>query len=239
MKTGRLLAMLKKTIVVTASSATASEAVKSVHCDKGQTLTKALEKAQPGDTFLLSGTCQERVTIAIDRITLDGQGSAVIDGGGGGPAEFSAVVTIKSASGVTLKGLTVRNGPGEGILTQGGASFTLQAAQVHGNAFTGVSVGGTSTAEVIDTSIHNNGLRVDIYNASSVVVKGAIAIDHNSGNGVEINGEALLELRGAAVNASNNGAAGMVVGSGQLAIFGFEVSEGSTLDANDNGLAGI
>src|SRR5262245_5982878 len=205
MKTGRLLAMLKKTIVVTASSATASEAVKSVHCDKGQTLTKALEKAQPGDTLLLSGICQERVTIATDRITLDGQGSAVIDGGGGGPTEFSAVVTIKSASGVTLKGLTVRNGPGEGILAQGGASFTLQAAQVHGNGFTGVSVGGNSTAEVIDTSIHHNGLGVDVYTGSSMIVKGAIAIDHNSGNGVEVNGEAVFEIRGGTVSASNNG----------------------------------
>jgi hypothetical protein len=226
-------------IVIPASPVRADDAVKRVHCERGQALAKALDNARPGDTFLLSGTCQERVTIAIDRITLDGQGSAVIDGGGGGPAEFSAVVTIQSASGVTLKGLTVRNGPGEGILTRGGASFTLQAAEVHHNGFTGVSVGANSTAEVIDTNIHHNGLGVDVYNASSVVVKGAIAITENSGNGVDINGEAVLEIRGAHVRANDNGIFGIAAGSGQLAIFNLVSSADSTLTANGNGFAGI
>jgi Right handed beta helix region len=210
MRAMRTLGMLKMAfatvvMVVLAGPAGADDALKRVHCERGQSLAKALESARPGDTFLLSGTCQERVTIAIDRVTLDGQGSAVIDGGPGGPAEFSAVVTIKSASGVTIKGLTVRNGPGEGILAQGGASFTLQAAQVHGNAFTGVSVGGNSTAEVIDANIHHNALGADVYTGSSLILKGTIAIMDNSGNGVDINGEAVLEIRGAHVQASDNG----------------------------------
>ena len=47
-----------------------------------------LALAGHGDTILISGTCHERVTVAVDRIALDGQRSAVIDGGGGGPAEY-------------------------------------------------------------------------------------------------------------------------------------------------------
>ena len=168
MRAMRTLGMLRMTfatmmMVVLAGPAGADDA-QSACTVKGAIAGQGARNARPGDTFLLSGTCHERVTIAIDRITLDGQGSAVIDGGGGGPAQFSAVVTIKSASGVTIKGLTVRNGPGEGILAQGGASFTLQAAEVHHNGFTGVSVGGNSTAEVIDTKIHHNSLGVDVYN---------------------------------------------------------------------------
>jgi hypothetical protein len=226
-------------VLALAHPAIAEESVLKVDCDKGETITDALKHAASGDTIRVTGLCQERVTITTDRITLDGQGRAVVDGGGGGPAEFSAVVTVKSASGVTIKGLTIRNGPGEGILAQGGASFTLQAAHVHGNGFTGVSVGGNSTAEVIDTSIHHNGLGVDVYTGSSLIAKGAIAITDNSSNGVDINGEAVLEIRGAHVNASNNGAFGIAVTSGQLAIFGFAISAGSTLDASGNGLAGI
>ena len=94
----------------------ADSAVKKVKCDKGQTLTEALRKAKPGDTLQVTGTCHERVTITTDRLTLDGGGSAVLDGGGGGPTEFEGVVTIDGAHGVTLTGFTIQNGPGEGIL---------------------------------------------------------------------------------------------------------------------------
>src|SRR5262245_9234140 len=96
-----MLALATLVMSTTGSPAHGSDALKRVHCEKGQSLAKALETARPGDTLLLSGTCLERVTITTDRITLDGQSSAIIDGGGGGPAEFSGVVTIKGASGVT------------------------------------------------------------------------------------------------------------------------------------------
>jgi hypothetical protein len=58
----------------------ADSAVKKVKCDEGQTLTDALKTAKPGDTLKVTGTCQERVTITTDRLTLDG--------GGSGPTEL-------------------------------------------------------------------------------------------------------------------------------------------------------
>jgi nitrous oxidase accessory protein NosD len=61
----------------------ADSTVKKVECDKGQTLTDALKKAKPNDTLQVTGTCQERVTITTDRLTLDGGGRAVLGGGGG------------------------------------------------------------------------------------------------------------------------------------------------------------
>jgi hypothetical protein len=72
MKTKRLLATLVVATMVTVSSAVA-DAVKRVHCEKGQSLAQALEKARPGDTFLVSGTCRERVVVTTDQITLDGE----------------------------------------------------------------------------------------------------------------------------------------------------------------------
>ena len=112
----------------------ADSAVKKVKCDKGQTLTEALRKAKPGDTLQVTGTCHERVTITTDRLTLDGGGSAVLDGGGGGPTEFEGVVTIDGAHGVTLTGFTIQNGPGEGILGVRGAAFAVQDTTVQNNA---------------------------------------------------------------------------------------------------------
>ena len=90
MRTGKsLVTTLLIASVVTASPALADSGVKQVHCEKGQTLTKALEKARPGDLFLVFGTCRERVVITTDQITLDGQGQAVLDGGGGPLIELS------------------------------------------------------------------------------------------------------------------------------------------------------
>ncbi len=84
-----------------------------VNCDRGQNLGEALARAHPGDTIRVTGTCVEQVSIKTDQITLDGQGAATLDGGGGPFAEFDAVVTIDGASGVTIQGFTVQNGPGE------------------------------------------------------------------------------------------------------------------------------
>jgi len=221
-------------------AAFADEGVKPVHCDKGQTLANTLKTARPGDTLVVSGTCNERVTIITDRITLDGQGSAVIDGGGSGPAEFAGVVTIDGARGVTIKRLAVQHGSAEGVLGLRGAAFTVQEVDVHDNANAGISVGDGSTADVTDTTMRRNAAGMDVYTGSSAILRGAIAITQNS-SGIEINGEAVVEIRKANVNVSDNAGVGVVVGSGQLAIFGSPgtFGAGSTLNASRNGFAGV
>ena len=217
----------------------ADSAVKKVKCDKGQTLTEALRKAKPGDTLQVTGTCQERVTITTDRLTLDGGGSAVLDGGGGGPTEFEGVVTIDGAQGVTLMGFTVQNGPGEGILGLHGAAFAVQQTTVQQNAAIGIAVADGSTADLTDCTIQGNGVGIDVFTSSSAILRGAITISQNKGNGAEVNGQSMLEIRGAQVQMNDNGGAGLVAGSGQVAIFGFTASQGSTLTANGNGDFGI
>jgi hypothetical protein len=71
-----------------------------VNCDRGESLAGHLRRAEPGTTVHVRGTCFEHVTITMDRITLDGHGTATIDGGGGSPTEFDAVLTIDGARGV-------------------------------------------------------------------------------------------------------------------------------------------
>jgi hypothetical protein len=230
-----------------ASPALAVPNLTKVDCDKGKTITDALKNASSGDTLLVSGVCRERVTITTDRITLDGQGTAVLSGTSGAPSDFTPVLTVDGARGVVIKGLTVQNSPGEGILSRRGAAFSVVQAQVFENALTGISVGDGSTAELTDTVIQRSNPGLDVYNASSAILRGSIAITHNTGNGVEINGLAVVEIRGrkpadgsqTTVNASNNADVGVVVGSGQLAIFGFPSSAGIALTANDNGVGGI
>jgi Right handed beta helix region len=214
----------------------ANSPVKKVTCDKGQTLTEALKQAKPGDTLQVTGTCHERVTITTDRLTLDGGGSAVLDGGAGGPTEFEGVVTIDGAHGVTLTGFTIQNGPGEGILGQRGAAFTVLDTTVQDNAGIGIAVGGGSTAELTDCTMQRNLFGLDVFAGASTILRGAISINNNLGVGAFAGGASILEIRGADVQVNNNSAGIVVLPGGQLTIFAFSSSMSSTLTADGNGV---
>ena len=211
-----------------------------VNCDRGQNIAEVLARAHPGDTILVTGTCVERVSIKTDRITLDGQGAATLDGGGGPAAEFDGVVTIDGASGVTIQGFTVQNGPGEGILGTHGAAFSVRNSTVQDNGSTGVVVAEGSTAELTDCSILRNDAGIDVFTQSSAVLKGSIRTNDNLLNGATVNGTSIIEIRGAQVEASRNGGEGLAAGSNsQLAVFGFAGSQGSTFTIDANGGGGI
>src|SRR5262245_50383308 len=221
------------------SSAPAVPNVKGVDCDKGHTIADALKRADPGDTLRISGVCRERLSITTDGITLDGQGSAVVDGGGGGPVEFTGVVTVSGARSVTIKGITVQRGPGEGILGLRGATFTVEDVTVQDNASTGIVVGDGSRADLTDVTAQRNLGGLDVFTGSVAILRGTITLQANTSVGAAINGLSVLEIRGAHVRANDNGGVGIVAGSGQLAMFGFAASAGSTLTASGNGFAGI
>ena len=211
-----------------------------VNCDRGENITAVLARAEPGDTIRVIGTCVERVSIKTDRITLDGQGAATLDGGGGPAAEFDGVVTIDGASGVTIQGFTVQNGPGEGILGTHGAAFSVRNTTVQDNGSTGVVVAEGSTAELTDCSILRNDAGIDVFTQSSAVLKGSIRTNDNLLNGATVNGTSIIEIRGAQVEASRNGGEGLAAGSNsQLAVFGFAGSQGSTFTIDANGQAGL
>ena len=218
----------------------ADSALKKVKCDKGQTLTEALKKAKPGDMLQVTGTCYERVTITTDRLTLDGDGSAVLDGGGSGPTEFEGVVTIDGAHGVTLTGFTIQTGPGEGLLGLHGAAFTVLDTTVQGNTGTGIAIGGGSTGDLTHCTVPGNALGLDVYTGATVIRRGSIVRTQNSGSGMNVFGGSMIELRGATVQLTNNGAAGLVISGGSnLATFLFTASQGSMLTINDHFVAGI
>jgi hypothetical protein len=219
-----------------------------VNCNLGQTIEHALARARPGTTIVVSGVCRERVTITTDRITLDGQAGAVLDGGSSvarglqHDPQFDGVVIIDGASGVTLTGLTIQNGRGNGILGRRTASFAVRNTVVQDHTFSGMVVGDNSIVELADSTVQrNNSVGIDVFNNSSLIFKGAVRITNKHQDGaVNVFGSSVMEIRGAQVQVDNNNASGVVVGSGsQLAIFGFNVSQGSALTANRNGGTGI
>ena len=77
-----------------------------VNCASGETIQGVMDQVQPGDTITITGTCTETVVVGRDGVTMDGRGSAVIDGGGAS----AAVILVKGHRNVNITGLTVQNG---------------------------------------------------------------------------------------------------------------------------------
>ena len=223
---------------VFAAPGLAQAATRNVDCDKAETITKALTTANAGDTIRIAGTCRERITITKDRLTLDGQGRTTLDGGGGTPTELSGLVTIDGARGVTITGITIQNGPGDGILAIRGATFSVTNSTLQGHAFMGINVTDHSTAELADVTMQRNQQGLDVLNASLVILRGRIIIRDNRSHGVDVNGGSVLEIRGAHVEVSNNDF-GFAAADGRLVVYAFTASRGSTITASNNRGAAI
>ena len=221
-----------------AAASPALAAIRNVDCTKGETITTALTDAVPGDTIRVTGTCREKITITTDRLTLDGQGKTILDGGGGGPTELTGLVTIDGARGVTITGVTIQNGPGDGILAIHAATFAVKSTTLQGHGFMGIDVTDHSTAELDDVTMQRNQQGIDVVNASLVILRGRIIIRDNRSHGADVNGGSVMEIRGAHVEVSNNDF-GVAAADGRLVVYAFTASRGSTITASHNRGAAI
>ncbi len=98
-----------------------------VNCNS-KSLQVAVDRAHQGDTINVSGTCNERITVQTDNITIDGGGSAVIDGTFDAGGDQS-LVTIEGRR-VTLRNITVQDSPRNGIAIRRGGWAIIEGATV-------------------------------------------------------------------------------------------------------------
>jgi nitrous oxidase accessory protein NosD len=89
-------------------------------CGREKTVEQALRAMRPGDTLLVTGTCDENVVLGqeIDRITLDGRGTATINGD-----STTFAVTVRGR-GITIRGFTITGGL-QGIAVLDGGSAVI------------------------------------------------------------------------------------------------------------------
>lgn len=90
---------------------------KNVDCDKGQTISDALETAKGSADrleILVTGQCDERITIGRDNVSIQGDGTTVINGG----------FRVFSKNSVLLWNLTI-TGPFPGLITSGSSSVNI------------------------------------------------------------------------------------------------------------------
>ena len=123
-------------------------------CSAERTIGGAIKALRPGDTLLVSGTCNENVDIGpeVHGITLDGQGTAAING------ESSATAVNIRGTGITIRGFTITGGAPQGVAVVDGASAVIDGNTIQYADRNGIGVFRNSSADIINNTIQGNPL---------------------------------------------------------------------------------
>ena len=123
-----------------------------VDCEKGAAVGPILSRLKSGDVVLVHGNCQENILIQpeLQRITLDGQGKAVIKAA---DARRPAIQVL--AREVTIKGFTVTGGS-FGIAINRGGTAVVDANTIQHAAIAGLEVSHNSFARIVNNTIADN-----------------------------------------------------------------------------------
>jgi len=183
-------------------------------------INAALPNATPGSFILVTGPCNENVS-------LYGQNALNLGAYYGQTAAINGSITINNSQNVFLYGLNVTNTAGDGItVSNSSRGISLNVCSSNGNAGLGLRVNGGSNV-IIGASgafSHNAGGGMNIDGQSQVGLvawAGPVDISNNTGPGVWESGSSLFETLGA-TNITNN-----VSGPGTNPGFGIELVGGA------------
>jgi parallel beta-helix repeat protein len=181
-----------------------------------QTIKDSLDFLKPGDTLLVGGTCNENVVIPeeVHRMTLDGQGSAAING----PDSTRTTVEVRG-NGVTIKNFAAITGGENGIFVTRGGKATIDGNTIRSTSSNGILVSQNSSARIINNTIQNNpqsgilvtessSARIGILSTEDTVASPNI-VQSNGDVGIIVSRSSNARIVGNTIN--NNGAAGVEV----------------------------
>lgn len=207
-----------------------------IDCSK-ETIGQRLSKAKPGDTLLVSGTCNENLVIPeeVQKITLDGQGKATIQG-----RESSKDSVLVYGKGITLRGFNITGGrDGIHVLMSGTALVDRNTIQNTGRF--GVYVTQHSSARIANNTIQNNGWNGVAVSGGSFAYIGLVAyldlqdktaspntIQGNGRAGIHVHRTAYARIAGNTI--SNNKGHGIEVLAASHAQIGTNTIDGNAGD---------
>jgi parallel beta-helix repeat protein len=172
-------------------------------CGPQKTIGQAIKTLKPGDTLLVSGTCNENVDIAeeVHGITLDGQGTATING------DLSVNTITVTGRGITIRGFTITGGF-QGIAVLDGGSALIDGNTIQYAAFNGITVFRNSTAQIINNTIQNNpssGIQVQSSSSARIGFTGPPSARVSAPNTIQNNGAPGIQiLRGSSAQIFTN-----------------------------------
>jgi parallel beta-helix repeat protein len=144
-----LFAMLGSFLMVATSGAASFQLI----CGHQRTISDALRRLRPGDTLFVSGACHENVQIQeqVVNITLDGQGTATING----PDGSSATIVVRG-DGITIRNFASISGGETGITVTRGAAAIIDNNVIQNTGGNGIVVNQTSSARITNNTIQGN-----------------------------------------------------------------------------------
>lgn len=184
-------------------------------CGPNKTIGQAIKTLKPGDTLVVSGTCDENLVLGaeVQPITLDGQGTATIYG-----ESSTHTVTVKGRD-ITIRGFTITGGL-HAVAVQDGGFAVIDGNTIQYAGKNGIVVFRNSTARITNNTIQNNPLGgINVGHSSSALigftgapgsrVSAPNTIQNNAGSGVQV-------LRGSSSQIfsntiQNNGSHGVLV----------------------------
>jgi parallel beta-helix repeat protein len=185
-------------------------------CGSEKTIGQAIKRLKAGDTLLVSGTCNENLDIVeeVHRITLDGQGTATINGDSSGSA-----VSVRG-TGITIRGFVISGGAPQGIAVTDGGSAVIDGNTIQYADRNGISVFRNSSADIINNTIQNNPLAGIAIQSNSSARIGWVGPPNNrvsAPNTIQNNGAQGIQVyRGSSAQIftntiQNNGSHGVIV----------------------------
>lgn len=175
-----------------------------VNCDKNQSLSFAVSKARSGSVIMVSGVCRENVYIDQDGITLDGMGTAVLDGSHG-QDNLEGVLIIDQARKTMVRNLSVVNGKHHGIVVRRGSVADLHNITVADHAQNGVFVMQNSQAGLENVHSRDNGnYGIGIIQNSSATFVGLIQATGNANSGILLADNAMADASKADIESKSN-----------------------------------
>jgi hypothetical protein len=222
-RTTKLRAIRTITLVLSAAflwpSPTAGRAEPNTHtltCGPEKTIGQAIKTLKPGDTLLVSGTCNENLVIGeeVHRITLDGQGTAAIN------ADSSAHAISVTGTGITIRGFVITGGSPQGINVSDGGAAVIDGNTIQYAGRNGIGVFRNSSADIINNTIQNSGLAGIAVQSNSTARIGWLGPPNNRvslPNTIQNNGTQGIQVyRGSSAQIfsntiQNNGSDGVIV----------------------------
>ena len=157
-------------------------------CGGRRTITAAVERLNPGDTLLVEGACVENVLIPeqVVNITLDGQGTATING----PDASSATINVRG-NGITIRNFSSITGGQTGITVTRGGTATIDSNGIQNTGTNGIVVNLSSSARIINNTIQGNPAHGILISEGSSARIGFVMADDTeaSPNVIQKNGE--------------------------------------------------
>jgi parallel beta-helix repeat protein len=207
-----------------------------LNCSAKDTIGNAVKKLKPGDTLLVTGTCNENLVIPEEtaRIVLDGQGKATISG-----PDTSIPTVAVNGRGITIKGFIITGGR-DGIVVSRGGQAIIDRNTIQGTGRIGLQVNQSSFAVIVNNTIQNNQTNGISIGGSSYAIIGIVTgldktaspntIQNNGQNGISVARSSNARITGNTIR--NNKLNGVIVSRASQA----DITS-STIDGN--GMSGI